>query len=115
MVEHFGKPFQYEDKNYHLFPSPSVIYKLSLNDFLPLQFSRRKAEYLIGVAKKFVSGELSYTVLEELSFDESHKKLVTIRGIGNWTANYVLMKCFRQPEAFPIEDVGVHNAIKYLP
>ena len=35
-----------------------------------------------------------------------------IRGIGAWTADYVLMKCLQQPTAFPIADVGLHNALK---
>jgi DNA-3-methyladenine glycosylase II len=39
--------------------------------------------------------------------------LVNIRGIGPWTANYVLMRCLRFPSAFPIDDVGLQNAIKH--
>jgi DNA-3-methyladenine glycosylase II len=39
---------------------------------------------------------------------------MSIKGVGNWTANYALMKTFRCPEAFPLEDAGVHNAIKNL-
>lgn len=33
-------------------------------------------------------------------------------GFGPWTANYVMMRCLRDPSAFPIEDVGLHNALK---
>ena len=47
-------------------------------------------------------------------FKEAEKMLVKIRGIGPWTANYVLMRCLRFPNAFPIADVGLHNAIKHL-
>ncbi|MEL6924749.1 MAG: DNA-3-methyladenine glycosylase [Bacteroidota bacterium] len=114
MVEQFGQAFGYTGETRYLFPRPAVIAALQVEDFLPFQFSRRKAEYLIGVAQLFEAGTLSYEGLRRLSFDESHQKLVSIRGIGNWTANYVLMKCFRHPEAFPIEDVGLHNAIKYM-
>ncbi|MBM7563269.1 DNA-3-methyladenine glycosylase family protein [Paenibacillus sacheonensis] len=41
-------------------------------------------------------------------------ELTRIRGIGPWTANYVLMRCLRMPAAFPIEDVGLHNALKLV-
>jgi DNA-3-methyladenine glycosylase II len=44
---------------------------------------------------------------------DAEKMLVKIRGIGPWTANYVLMRCLRYPSAFPIDDVGLHNAIKH--
>jgi len=32
--------------------------------------------------------------------------------VGNWTANYALMRTFRYPNAFPLEDAGLHNAIR---
>jgi len=114
MVEQFGQSFEHKGESFHLFPNPTTISKLKVEDFQPFQFSRRKAEYIIGVAQLFEDGKLSYELLADLSFDESHKKLIAIRGIGNWTANYVLMKCFRRPEAFPIEDVGLHNAIRVI-
>ena len=38
--------------------------------------------------------------------------LIRIRGIGPWTANYVLMRCLQMPMAFPIADVGLHLALK---
>jgi DNA-3-methyladenine glycosylase II len=37
-----------------------------------------------------------------------------IKGVGNWTANYALMKTFHYPDAFPLEDAGLHNAIRNL-
>ena len=37
-----------------------------------------------------------------------------IKGVGNWTANYALMKTFQYPNAFPLEDAGLHNAIRIL-
>ena len=53
-------------------------------------------------------------LLEAGSLKKAEKQLVGIRGIGPWTANYVLMRCLRMPAAFPIDDVGLHNAIKHL-
>jgi DNA-3-methyladenine glycosylase II len=52
--------------------------------------------------------------LESRNFKEVEKSLIKIRGIGPWTANYVLMRCLRFPTAFPIDDVGLINAIKTL-
>lgn len=37
---------------------------------------------------------------------------MAIRGVGAWTADYVMMKCLHHPAAFPIADVGLHQAIK---
>ena len=62
-----------------------------------------------------VEGKLTKEqLLEAGSLKQAEKQLVSIRGIGPWTANYVLMRCLRMPAAFPIDDVGLHNAIKHL-
>jgi DNA-3-methyladenine glycosylase II len=66
------------------------------------------------IAQAFLSGSISKEKLKDLPFQEAKEKLMSIKGVGNWTANYALMKTFRYPEAFPLEDAGVHNAIKNL-
>ena len=53
-------------------------------------------------------------MLTGLSLTEAKEKLMEVKGVGNWTANYALMKTFRHRDAFPLEDAGVHNAIKNL-
>lgn len=47
-----------------------------------------------------------------MSLGEMEKRLTAIRGIGKWSANYVIMRCLRHPDAFPLADVGLHNALK---
>ena len=112
LVEKYGDKMSFENQIYYRFPEPSTIAKIKTSDLRPLQFSERKAEYLIGLAKIMAADEISKEQLSSLSFEDAHKKLVAIRGIGNWTANYVLMKCLRHQDAFPIEDAGLHNALK---
>ena len=112
LVENYGKSFTHKDKTYYAFPDPETIAKLAPSDLRPYQFSQRKAEYLIGVAKLFTNGELDKDAILKLSPEEAKVKLIKIRGIGNWTANYVIMKCLRYADGFPLEDVGLHNALK---
>ena len=50
--------------------------------------------------------------MDEGSLKGAEKRLTAMRGIGPWTANYAIMRCLRLPDAFPIDDVGLHNAIK---
>ena len=40
--------------------------------------------------------------------------MTKIRGIGPWTANYVLMRCLRLGDAFPMADIGLLNGIKQI-
>jgi len=113
-VELFGSSLEWEGRTLRLFPSPDRVRQLRIEDMTALQITTRKAEYMIGVAELMAAGELTKdTVRAAGSLREAEKMLVGIRGIGPWTANYALMRCLRMPDAFPIDDVGLHLAIKY--
>jgi DNA-3-methyladenine glycosylase II len=113
-VENFGEKMVFGADDYYLFPHPEAVAVLRDEHLLPLQFSRQKSKYIITLAEAFASGELSKENIAGLPFAEAREQLMKIKGIGNWTANYALMKTFHYGEAFPLEDAGVHNAIKNL-
>src|SRR5690606_707665 len=96
------------------YPLPETIAELSVGDLRELQFSGRKAEYVIGTSKLITEGKLNFDELEEMTDEEVVKKLVSIRGIGPWTAqNYLLFALGRQ-NLFPMADIGIQNALKRL-
>mgnify|MGYP003575251012 CR=1 FL=1 len=113
-VEQFGEAITLKEEPYYLFPTPGVVSKLTPEELLPLQFSRQKAAYTINIAKAFDAGVVSKEKLMHMTLKEAKESLMEIKGIGNWTANYALMKTFRHADAFPLEDAGIHNAIKNL-
>ena len=114
-VEKFGDSIEWRGRNYWVFPSHEQIAKLTPADLADIKMTVKKSEYIIGIAQLMASGELSKEKL--LGMDtliDAEKSLIKIRGIGPWTANYVLMRCLRHTSAYPIDDVGLHNAIKHL-
>ncbi|MBU1101378.1 MAG: DNA-3-methyladenine glycosylase [Bacteroidetes bacterium] len=112
-VEAFGEALRYDGKTYWLFPDAEAIAKITVDDLMMFQFTRKKAEYIIAIAQSLIDGKLDSEGFKVIGDYETVKKeLMNLKGVGNWTANYVLMKYFRFPQAFPIEDVGLHNAIK---
>lgn len=112
-VTSFGESHAFGGRVYSLFPTPSRIATLTVEDLLALQCTRMKSEYIIDVAKRMTDGTLSKSALLGLGdFREAERQLISIRGIGPWTANYVLMRCLRDKSAFPIADVGLQNAVK---
>jgi DNA-3-methyladenine glycosylase II len=113
-VELFGEKLEFQGEMYYLFPDAERVSRLKPEELLPLQFSRQKALYTILIAQNFASGAISKEKLQGLSLTEAKEALMKIKGVGNWTANYALMKTFRYPDAFPLEDVAIHNAIKNL-
>lgn len=115
LVESFGRLVEYNGDDYWIFPTPNDIAALSVEDLVGLRMTVKKCEYLIDVARLMVEGKLTkMQLLNAENVKSAEKMLVKIRGIGPWTANYVLMRCLRFPSAFPIDDVGLHNAIKHL-
>lgn len=112
LVHTFGQKIIHNEISFYALPTPERLAILNIEDFQPLQFSRSKAQYILNVSQEFAEGRLSQEELSKLSFEEIKEKLVKIKGIGNWTANYSMMKSMKNYDAFPIEDVGLHNAVK---
>ncbi|HEX6891381.1 MAG TPA: DNA-3-methyladenine glycosylase [Chryseolinea sp.] len=113
-VEKFGSKLLFRNDEYFLFPAPETVALLTDEHLLPLQFSRQKSKYTVLIAEAFASRLISKEKLRGLSLIQAKELLMKIKGVGNWTANYALMKTFRYPDAFPLEDAGIHNAIKNL-
>ncbi|GGH87797.1 DNA-3-methyladenine glycosylase II [Pullulanibacillus pueri] len=113
-VKQFGESVSFAGEVYWLHPTYEKVAHLEVEELRKLQFTQRKAEYVIGVAKMMATGQLSKAgLMRRKAYEAQQKALMTIRGVGAWTADYVLMRCLRHPSAFPIADVGLHNAIKF--
>lgn len=114
-VEKFGTALEYDEKKYWIFPSFNKISELTPEDMADIKMTKRKSEYIINVAKLMANGDVTKEKLLHLNdLKQAEKELTRIRGIGPWTANYVLMRCLRYPDAFPIDDAGLINAIKFV-
>ncbi|MDE1145725.1 MAG: hypothetical protein PW843_03790 [Azospirillaceae bacterium] len=81
------------------------------------RFSRSKARYLIDAAKAAAEGRLDLDALERLDTDpageaDAEAALLALRGIGPWTANYVLMRGCGLPDRVPVGDAGLAAALQ---
>ncbi|WP_082050451.1 DNA-3-methyladenine glycosylase family protein [Risungbinella massiliensis] len=114
-VQSFGNLIIWNNQSYWLFPKPEQINASDVNKLKELQFTGRKAKYIVGIAQLMKSGKLSKdNLLKSGNIQDIEQRLLSIRGVGPWTAHYVLMRCLREPSAFPIGDAGLHNALKQL-
>lgn len=115
-VEKFGRVVEREGEAYWLFPTAEDIAALTPEDLSAAGMTTvKKCEYLVDTAKLIASGELNKEqLLDTGDVKQAEKMLVKIRGIGPWTAHYVLMRCLRMPDAFPIDDVGLHHSIRHV-
>ncbi len=97
-----------------LYPKPERIAKLQVDDLRALQFSTRKAEYVIGVSQAIMNGELNLEELAQKDDEIIMQTLVKYRGIGPWTAGSFLLFGLGRPNLFPLADIGLQNALKKL-
>lgn len=112
LVTHYGRSKEVGGQRYWLFPEPAVLAGAEDELLRTMKFSRSKIKYLKGIAAACRAGTLSKQHLLSLpAFAERQNHLMRHKGIGVWSANYVLMKCLRDVEAVPYGDAGLHQAL----
>lgn len=114
LTTRFVHTFGHELNGVWFYPTPEKIGQLQVEQLRELQFSTRKAEYVIGISQSIASGELN---LEKLALEDEAtimQTLIKYRGIGPWTAQSFLLFGLGKPDLFPLADIGLQNALKKL-
>lgn len=88
-----------------LFPGPDRLQRARLET---LGVTKSRSQTIRDVARATVAGELAFDAGQ--APDEFRRSLLEIRGIGDWTAEYIAMRAFKQPDAFPSADLGLLRA-----
>ncbi len=73
-----------------------------------LGVTRQKAHYCVQVAEAFTNGHLDQ--IGRMSDEDAHSALVSIKGVGPWTANIYLLMALRRPDIWPDGDVALATA-----
>ena len=94
--------------------SAPIIAAKQPDDLMPFGLSRRKAEYLIGIADEIQSGRLDLAALAKMSGEDVQKRLVEIRGIGAWTADNFRLFALGDMDAWPANDIALQEGMKRL-
>jgi DNA-3-methyladenine glycosylase II len=98
-------------EGYPAFPAPERVAAIPYEALQAEKYSRKKAEYIIDIAKAIVEGRLDLAEHVALPFDDAVKELVKLRGVGRWTAECLLMDA-GAPDAFPAGDIGIRNSVQ---
>src|SRR5208282_1130021 len=94
------------------FPPASVVARVNADMLRALGLSRKKGEYLIGLARSAIDRkDRDFASIEALEDDDAVARLATIRGVGRWTAEYVMLRGFGRINIFPGDDVGGRNKL----
>ena len=104
LIERFGRRVGQA----YAFPTAERLRGAEPDELLALGLSRRKAEYVLGLAEEPVDLD----ELASLPDDEVERRLVAVRGIGEWTAEWFLARHLARPRAWPVGDVALDKAVR---
>jgi 3-methyladenine DNA glycosylase/8-oxoguanine DNA glycosylase len=104
LIERFGD----RGEHAHSFPTRERLATAGEDELVALGFSGRKAEYAVGLAR----AEIDLDGLADLDDDEVRRRIVAIRGLGPWTAEWFLARHLARPRAWPAGDLGLRKAAK---
>lgn len=93
----------------HVFPLPEAV---AAADLASLGMPRSRAATLSAVAAAAVADRRLFDAAGGL--EDAVRRLRTIRGVGEWTAQYIALRQLREPDAFPHADIGLIRALERL-
>jgi DNA-3-methyladenine glycosylase II len=112
MAETYGMTMEGADGKAHAFPRPEDVVNLEPGDFRELGFSLQKGRAIIALAQACSAGENQLENLESLDNSSIVDQLLDLRGIGRWSAEYVLLRGLGRLNVYPGDDVGARNNLK---
>jgi DNA-3-methyladenine glycosylase II len=106
-----GRPIAADPSGPRSFPGPEQLASARPDELKRHGFSSAKARTIVEVAQAVVTGALDLEALEALDDQAAIVHLTSLRGIGRWTAEYVLLRGLGRLNIFPGDDVGAHNKL----
>jgi DNA-3-methyladenine glycosylase II len=111
LIEMCGGYMEVDGERFGLFPRPAQVIPLDPDLARQRQFSRQKTAYVKGIAAAVHSGQIDFEALRNLPAEQAFAALTNVKGIGRWTAEYLLIRALGFPDAIPAADVGLRKAI----
>jgi len=111
VVQRFGEPVD----DLWIFPEPKVLAAASIEDLRSCGLSGQKSTYIKGLAQKVASGEIDLESLKAMDTDKARETIMNIKGFGQWSADYMLIRGLARPNCIPVDDIGIREVMgKYL-
>jgi AraC family transcriptional regulator, regulatory protein of adaptative response / DNA-3-methyladenine glycosylase II len=110
LVQRFGSPIDTSFEGLdRVFPSAATIAAASADDIGTLGIVRQRVNALQALAQALVEGRLRLD--PDAPIDDTLAALTALPGIGDWTAQVIAMRALAWPDAWPVADIGLMNAL----
>jgi DNA-3-methyladenine glycosylase II len=112
LAESYGPRLSTPEGTAFGFPRPEKLAGIDIAGLKRLGFSRQKAQALIELSSRVSKKAVDLSSLETMNNEEAVEKLLELRGIGRWTADYALLRGMGRFMIFPAGDVGARNKLQ---
>ena len=93
------------------FPTPATLAEASERSLMECGLSKRKAEYIGGLAELLVTGAVAPEAWALLPDDDVREHIMAMRGFGRWSADYVLVRGLGRPDVVPVDDLAIQSLL----
>ena len=107
LVRRFGDPVD----DQIAFPTPAALAEASEQSLMECGVSRRKAEYIGGLAELLMTGAVVPEAWALLPDDDVREHIMAMRGFGRWSADYVLVRGLGRPDVVPVDDLAIQSLL----
>jgi len=114
LIETYGPSLEVGGYVWHTFPPAEALTTVGISGLRAIKLSTRKSEYIVDIAAKVASGEICLEKLRDQSDQEVVRSLTSIRGVGEWTAQWLLIRSFGRCDGFPYGDLALQRTLGLL-
>jgi DNA-3-methyladenine glycosylase II len=114
LVQTFGLALEDSGVTYHNFPRPEALVEAGVDGLRSIKLGKRKARYIFEIADTLRSQGRDLESLRSLPDEEIVSTLTKIRGVGPWTAHWLLIRGLDRPDAFPHGDLALRRTMRWL-
>lgn len=112
IIEHFGARAEFDGITYFAFPRPEALASSSPEELRTFKLTQRKSEYIHGIA--VAAMEPGWRDLAQLPDEDFVRRLTALRGVGNWTAQWAMVRGLARPDALPLGDLALRRGVSRL-
>jgi len=94
--------------------TPESISNADISELQSLGMTFRKAEYIKDFSNKIINGEFILADVEGMSDDEAIEVLSSLKGIGVWTAEMILLFCLQRPNILSYGDLAIQRGMRMV-
>ena len=91
-----------------------TILKAGVPALQALGMTFRKAEYIMDFAEKVHTGAFDLNAVERMNDEDAIRALSSLKGIGVWTAEMILLFCMQRPDIFSYDDLAIRRGLRMV-